>query len=206
MKKIASHGDKKKNQLNYQPSSSHGLKQHENQSSHKRPKSQASALAINSDEKSPQPHQSIDELSGITEINIKNNEGVDGIRKYGGLTNSQARMFVNKSLIDAKASNSKQKAKFEQSELNTNTVRKKASKEGLSKSSRKSKKHRAYRNKKSDEKPGTSDEALPINRSNSEKKLSSAVNEAQKSRRSSMNHGGNSQSKESKQTGNDRKL
>lgn len=72
-----------------------------------RPSSEARAIPIDNDEKVPaSPRGDQDQASGITDVLIKSGaaaDAADGIRRYGGLTNSQARVFVNSSLLNAEA-------------------------------------------------------------------------------------------------------
>ena len=83
---------------------------------HARPSSEAIAKPIDNDEKmsTVASSRSIsgnndDSVSGVTDVFIKYGTEADGIRRYGGLTNSQARVFVNSSLLNAEAGSSEKK-------------------------------------------------------------------------------------------------
>lgn len=72
---------------------------------HTRPSSEARAIPIDNEEKASNASCQ-DQASGVTDVLIKSGttvDSADGIRRYGGLTNSQARVFVNSSLLNAEA-------------------------------------------------------------------------------------------------------
>jgi len=107
----------------------------------KRPDSEASAIEIASDEKSHRPSPLLlarshdeDSTHGITDVLIKSsNSGPnDGMRKYGGLTNSQAKIFVDKnSLTKVEEAEQRQKHYNSASRNTTSPLAKKSSKDGL---------------------------------------------------------------------------
>lgn len=153
-KLLSSRSSQNNNNLNNPSDSKAAMSPRKSKRQSHRPNSEASAINIVEDEKGPGAGKSEEEISGITDVLISKTgeaEG-DGIRKYGGMTNSQARVFVNKSLLDAEATSeqkqqrqgaSSQAAERVGSQASLTTTKKRASKEGLnSKNSKKSRRGR----------------------------------------------------------------
>ena len=109
----------------------------------KRPDSEASAIEIASDEKSHRPSpllndipvshsQEEDSTHGITDVLIKSsNSGDNGMRKYGGLTKSQAKIFVDKNSLTKVEEAEQRQKQLSSSSNTTSSLAKKSSKEGL---------------------------------------------------------------------------
>jgi len=152
-KLLSSRSSQNNNNLNNHTDSKSVMLPNKSRRRHHRPNSEASAISIAGDEKRPGAGKSEEEISGITDVLISKAgeaEG-DGIRKYGGMTDSQARVFVNRSLLDAEAA-SEQKQQRQRAESQaaervgsqaSMTTTKKKSKEGLhGKNSKKSRRGR----------------------------------------------------------------